>query len=153
MSAAFRLTGRLHLAALEQSLNEMVTRHEALRTTFEIVDDQVVQVIDPSVTLNLPVNDLRTVSQSEREPTTQHLMSQEVRRPFDLVQGPLFRVTLIQVDEEEHILLFTIHHIISDGWSMGILFRELSALYEGFCKGQPASLPELAIQYTDFAIW
>ncbi len=153
MSAAFRLTGRLHLAALEQSLNEMVTRHEALRTTFEIVDDQVVQVIDPSVTLNLPVNDLRTVSQSEREPITQHLMSQEVRRPFDLVQGPLFRVTLIQVDEEEHILLFTIHHIISDGWSMGILFRELSALYEGFCKGQPASLPQLAIQYTDFAIW
>jgi amino acid adenylation domain-containing protein len=153
MSAAFRATGRLHLAALEQSLNEIVTRHEVLRTTFEIVDDQVVQLIDPNVTWTLAVNDLRTISRLERETTTQHLMSQEVRRPFDLVQGPLFRVTLIQVDEDEHILLFTIHHIIFDGWSMGILFRELSTLYEGFCKGQPASLPELAIQYTDFAIW
>ncbi len=153
MTAAFRLTGRLRLAALEQSLNEIVARHEALRTTFQTVDEQLVQVINPSVTLTPAVKDLRKLSQPERETIAQHLISEEARRPFDLVQGPLLRVTLLQVDEEEHILLITIHHIVSDGWSMGILFRELITLYRDYCRGEPPSLPELPIQYTDFAIW
>ena len=153
MITAFRLTGRLHMAALKRGLTEIEARHEVLRSSFEVIDEQIVQVISPHATVNPSVMDLRGIDRADRETNARHLLSQETRRCFNLRRGPLLRVSLIRLDEEEHILLFTIHHIVSDGWSMGILFRELAILYQDFCEGQPSSLPVLPIQYTDFSVW
>ena len=151
--AAMCLRGALNGAALEQSLNEIVRRHEALRTTFSVMEGQPVQVIAPGLALTLPVVDLGNLLETEREAEAQRLTIEEAQRPFDLAQGPLLRTTLLRLDKEEHILLLTMHHIVSDGWSMGVLFRELSALYEAFSAGKPSPLPELPIQYADFAVW
>ena len=151
--AAMRLRGALNVAALEQGLNEVVQRHEVLRTTFSLVEGQPVQVIAPTLTLTLPVVDLRNLPGTQREAEALWLATEEARRPFDLARGPLLRATLLRLDEEDHVLLLTMHHIVSDGWSMGIVFRELSALYEAFSKGKPSPLPELPIQYADFAVW
>ncbi|MFS0516454.1 condensation domain-containing protein [Nostoc sp. UIC 10607] len=158
---AVRLTGRLNIAALAQSLNEIVQRHEALRTTFTTVDGQPVQVITPVLRLSLPIVDLRSRSVSFREslsPNTQqieieHFAAEESQRPFNLAEGPLLRVMLLQLNKDEHVLLFTIHHIVSDAWSMGLLVQEAATLYEAFNRGQPSPLPELPIQYADFAYW
>ncbi|UCF78981.1 MAG: non-ribosomal peptide synthetase, partial [Candidatus Eiseniibacteriota bacterium] len=150
---AVRLRGPLNVAALEQSLKEIVQRHEILRTTFSLVEGQPVQLIVPALTLTLPVVDLRNLSETEREAEAQRLTIEETQRPFDLARGPLLRATLLRLDEEGHVLLLTMHHIVSDEWSMEILFRELSALYEAFSRGKPSPLPELPIQYADFAVW
>jgi amino acid adenylation domain-containing protein len=151
--AAIRLTFPLNVAALEQSLNEIVRRHEALRTTFAVVDGKPVQVIAPSLTMLLPVLDLRTLPQSEREAESLRLATEESRRPFDLAHGPLVRTTLLRLDEADHVFLLTMHHIVCDGWSMGVFSRELAALYTAFARGRPSPLPELPIQYADFAVW
>ncbi|MGH7829989.1 MAG: non-ribosomal peptide synthetase, partial [Candidatus Binatia bacterium] len=151
--AAFRLTGRLNVAALEQSLNEILARHEVLRTSFSGADGQPVQVIAPTLRLSLPVTDLTAAPQTEREIEAIRLMNQESRRPFDLAQAPLLRAGLLRLAEESHILLLCNHHIISDGWSMGVLLREISALYDAFSSGRPSPLPPLPIQYADFAVW
>ncbi|MBE9018887.1 amino acid adenylation domain-containing protein, partial [Chroococcidiopsidales cyanobacterium LEGE 13417] len=151
LPAAVRLTGRLDVAALEQSLNRIVQRHAALRTKFVTVDGQGFQVIDPVLNLSLPVVDLR--SHPTREAQVQKLARQEANRPFDLAQDALLRVMLLQVGDTEHVLLLTMHHIVSDAWSMGILVRELAALYQTFTTGESSPLPDLTIQYTDFAIW
>jgi len=151
--AAIHLTGPLNMAALEQSLNEIVQRHEVLRTTFAIVEGQPVQVIAPTLTLTLPVVDPSNLPETEREAEARRLATEEARRPFDLARGPLLRTTLLRLGEEEHVLLLTMHHTVSDGWSMGVLYRELSALYEALSKGKPSPLPELPIQYADFAVW
>ena len=151
--AAVRLKGPLNLVALEQSLNEIVKRHEALRTTFGVVDGRPVQVIAPLVTLTLPLVDLRELTESGRETELQRLVTNEARRPFDLAEGPLVRAMVLRLDENEHVGVLTTHHIVSDGWSGGILIREMAALYEGFCSGRPTPLPELPIQYADFAHW
>jgi len=153
ISLAYRVTGRLNVLALEQSLGEIVRRHEALRTTFTAVDGQPIQVIAPEIDLKLPVVDLREIAETEREEEVKRLATQEAQQPFDLTTGPLLRVKLLRLDEAEHVLLLTMHHIVSDGWSLGVLMRELAVLYEGFSTGKPASLPELPIQYADFAIW
>ena len=150
---SFRLTGWLDIAALEQSVNELVRRHESLRTFFSVVDDQPRQVITPSLTVMLPVMDLSSIPDGERESETLRLATEEARRPFDLSRGPLLRGTLLRLAEQEHVLLLTLHHIISDGWSMGVLFRELSALYDAFSTGKPSPLAELPLQYPDFAVW
>ena len=150
---AYRVTGELNVGALEQSLSEIVRRHEALRTTFTAVDGQPIQVIAPEINLTLPVVDLREIAEAERKEEVQRLAIQEAQQPFDLTQGPLLRVKLLRLDEAEHFLLLTMHHIVSDGWSLGVLMRELGVLYEGFSTGKPASLPELPIQYADFALW
>jgi amino acid adenylation domain-containing protein len=153
ISAAFLVAGPLNVAALEQSLNEIVRRHEVLRTNFGVMDGQPVQLITPNLTLTPLLVDLSKRPEAEREAEVQQIVMKEAQRSFDLVQDPLLRVVLVRLDEQEQILLFTIHHIVSDGWSMGIFFRELSALYRAFCRGEPSPLPELPIQYADFAVW
>ncbi|MEP0883299.1 amino acid adenylation domain-containing protein [Trichocoleus sp. ST-U3] len=151
--AAVRLTGKLNIAALEQSLNEMVQRHEALRTTFAVEDGQPVQVIRASLTLNLPIVDLTALPASEREAEIYARANEEIQQPFDLTKVLLWRVTLLRLDEADHVLLLTMHHIISDGWSLGVFLREMAALYETFSNSNPLPLPELPIQYADFAVW
>ena len=151
--AAVRLKGPLNVAALKKSLDEIVKRHEALRTTFAIVDGRPVQVIAPLLTLTLPIVDLRELPEPEREREVQRLATNEALRPFDLAEGPLVRTTVLRLGENEHVGLLTMHHIVSDGWSTGILIREMAVLYDAFCSDRPASLPELPIQYADFAHW
>ena len=151
--AAVRLKGPLNVAALKKSLDEIVKRHEALRTTFAIVDGRPVQVIAPLLTLTLPIVDLRELPEPEREREVQRLATNEALCPFDLAEGPLVRTTVLRLGENEHVGLLTMHHIVSDGWSTGILIREMAVLYDAFCSDRPASLPELPIQYADFAHW
>jgi amino acid adenylation domain-containing protein len=150
---SFQLIGRLNTAALIQSLNEVVHRHESLRTTFLVAEGQPIQVIAPRLTINLPVIDLSSRPVNERHAEALRLATEEALRPFDLSRGPLLRVTLLRLDQQEHVLLLTIHHIVSDGWSTAVLFRELSALYAASSTGKLATLPELPIQYADFAAW
>ena len=151
--AAVRLKGPLNLAALEQSLNEIVKRHESLRTTFGKVEGRPTQVIAPTLTIKLPVVDLRKLPASERETEVRRLVTAEAQRPFDLSQGPLLRGTVLRLGDEEHVGLLTMHHIVSDGWSTGILVREVATLYVAFCAGGSSPLPALPIQYADFAHW
>ncbi len=151
--SGLRLVGFLNLAALEESLGEIIRRHEALRTTFYMVNGQPFQAIAPSLTVKLPVVDLRELLKAQQEALVQQLITEESQRCFDLIQGPLLRCTLLRLHEQEHIVLFTIHHIISDGWSMGVFVQELAALYEAFCAEKASPLPELPIQYADFAVW
>lgn len=148
-----RLQGVLNVTALEQSLQETIRRHESLRTTFITVDGQPVQAIAPFLTLTIPVLDLRHLPKTHQEAEVMRLTEQEAQRPFNLAQSPLLRCILLQLDETEHVALLIMHHIISDAWSMGILMRELAVLYEAFSRSQPIPLPELAIQYADFAVW
>ncbi|MFQ5794228.1 MAG: condensation domain-containing protein [Candidatus Bipolaricaulia bacterium] len=150
---ALRFTGPLSVSIAERSLNEIVRHHEVLRTTFSVVDGRPVQVIAPALTLPLPVVDLRELPETERETEVRRLATEEARRPFDLVRGPLLRVTLLRLGEEEYVGLLIMHHIVSDGWSTGVLGRELAALYSAFSTGSPSPLPELPIQYADFARW
>ncbi|MHC5762855.1 condensation domain-containing protein [Nostoc sp.] len=150
---AVRLTGTLNMPALEQSLNEIVQRHETLRTTFAIVNGQPIQVITPTLTLKLSVVDLQEYPITKQEAEVLRLAVQESQLLFNLAQGPLLRTTLLHLSEKQYVLLFTMHHIVSDGWSIGLLIKEVTALYEAFCKGQPSPLSELPIQYADFAAW
>ena len=151
--AAVRLKGPLNVMALERSVNEIVRRHEALRTTFATVDGRPVQVIAPALTIRPSMVNLQELSESERETEVRRLVIEEARLPFNLARGPLIRVTLLRLPEEEHIGLLTMHHIVSDGWSTGILIREMAVLYETFSRAGTSPLPELPIQYADFAYW
>jgi len=151
--AAVRLTGSLDVVALEQSLQEIVQRHEALRTTFAMVSGEPIQVISPVLALTLPLVDLHSLPEAQQEAEVERLATESAQQPFDLAMGPLLRATLLNLGEAEHVLLLTMHHIVSDGWSMGVLIRELAALYEAFSTGKPSPLPELPIQYADFAHW
>ncbi len=153
MHIALRLTGRLREEVLEQSINEILRRHEALRTTFRTVGGHPIQVISPVQPLRLPVVNLTRLPVSDRQAEAVRLASEEIVRPFHLLHGPLFRVTLLRLDVEEHMLLLTMHHIVSDGWSTRVLNRELETLYAAFSAGRPSPLPELQIQYRDFAVW
>jgi amino acid adenylation domain-containing protein len=150
---AVRISGPLNVTALERSLNEIVTRHEILRTTFSTVEGEALQVISPSARQSLPVVDLSEQAESEREEEARRLAREESRQPFDLARGPLVRVTLLRLAQEDHVLLLSLHHIVSDGWSMKVLFRELSLLYEAFAQNNPSPLTDLAIQYADFGVW
>jgi non-ribosomal peptide synthetase component F len=150
---AIRLSGRLNVMALEQSLGEILRRHEVLRTTFSTENDQPVQRIAPAASFSLPQLDLSAIAEIHREVKVQQLANEEASRPFNLATGPLMRTTLVRLIAQEHLLLMTIHHIAADGWSMGILYRELSDLYEAFLTGHDSPLPELPIQYADFAVW
>jgi amino acid adenylation domain-containing protein len=151
--AAIRIAGRLNVVALEQSLNEIIRRHEVLRTTFEAVDGQPVQHIDSTLSLTIPVIDLSPLEEDERVARIQQIMQDEARRPFNLETGPLIRATLLQSDDEDYLLVFCMHHIVSDGWSINVLIWETSVLYAAFAAGQPSPLLELPIQYSDFASW
>ena len=150
---AWRLRGAFERTALEASLTTLTARHESLRTTCAVVEGQPVQVIAPVAPVALPFRDLSTLSNSAKESELERLIHHETHQPFDLITGPLWRGQLLRLGTEEHVLLLTIHHIITDGWSMGILFQELNTLYAAQVTGQPATLPPLPIQYADFAIW
>ncbi|HEU4884734.1 MAG TPA: amino acid adenylation domain-containing protein, partial [Longimicrobium sp.] len=151
--AALRLAGALDQVALERSLGEIVRRHEALRTVFAEVDGSPVQVIAPYRGFALPVEDLSGLSEVDREEAVGRRAGEEASHPFDLSAGPLFRASLLRLGEEDHVLLLSMHHVVSDGWSMGVLFRELSALYEAYREGRESPLPELPVQYADYAVW
>ena len=151
--AALRMVGRLNIVALERSLNEIVRRHETLRTIFEIVDGQLVQVIQPVEPLNIDLVDLRDLPETEREQAALRYAMQEAQGPFDLERGPLLRISLLRLAEEEHVALVTLHHIISDGWSTGVFMHEVAKLYEAFSNGKESPLPELEVQYADFSVW
>ncbi len=151
--AAFRLQGFLSVAALKQSLWEIVRRHEVLRTTFILVDGAPAQVIAATPSLSLPIIDLQGLPISIRESNVEQLATQEALQPFNLAQGPLLRIRLLRFDQATHILLLIMHHIVSDGWSMGIFAQELSALYSAFRIGRPSPLADLPIQYVDYAVW
>ena len=154
LCSATQLTGRLDVPALHRSFNEIIMRHEALRTVFKAVDGEPLQIILPSLTLELPIVDLRGIaSDTERDHELRRLCTAEAQRSFDLARGPLLRITLLRLSEEEYILLRTIHHVVFDGWSSGILAQELAAFYKAFSDGTPLSLPALPIQYADFAQW
>ncbi|MFQ5852528.1 MAG: condensation domain-containing protein, partial [Candidatus Binatia bacterium] len=150
---AMRLTGPLDMASLEQTLSEILRRHEVLRATFLTVEGQPIQVITPPGPTTLPVIDVSELSTTERESRATMLAIEEVQLPFNLAQGPLLRATLLRLAEEEHVLLLVMHHIVFDGWSAKVLMREIAALYEAFSTGKGPALPELPIQYADFAHW
>ncbi|MBW4428418.1 MAG: amino acid adenylation domain-containing protein [Nostoc desertorum CM1-VF14] len=167
---AYRLTGLLNVTALVQSLVEIVRRHEALRTTFAIAssgafaerlgekpiaDKQVVQKIAQQPILQFSAVDLRKLSESktERKALAQRFVSEEKNQPFNLEQEPLLRIKLLRLSDAEHLLIITIHHLVCDGWSVDVFLQELTKLYEAFCHGQPSPLPDLPIQYADFADW
>ncbi|HEX8920580.1 MAG TPA: condensation domain-containing protein, partial [Pyrinomonadaceae bacterium] len=150
---AMRLTGALDVQALEQTLSEIIRRHEALRTTFNIVDGDAVQMIGPAFKLKPTAHDLSELPTAERESEALRLAAQEAQRPFDLSAGPLLRASLLRLAADEHIALLTMHHIISDGWSTGVLIREVAALYEAYSQGRNPTLAELPIQYADYAVW
>ncbi|HEU4556305.1 MAG TPA: non-ribosomal peptide synthase/polyketide synthase [Longimicrobium sp.] len=151
--APLRLMGAVDERALEQSLSEIVRRHEALRTSFAEVDGSPVQVIAPFGGFALPVENLSGLSEADREAAVRRCVGEEAARPFDLAAGPLFRAALLRLGDEDHVLLLSMHHIASDGWSMGVLFREFSVLYAAYREGRESPLPELPVQYGDYAVW
>jgi Condensation domain len=148
-----RLTGALNLAAMQQSINAIVQRHEALRTTFELLAEQPVQIVAARLRVPLWVLDLTSMPATDRSPMALRLASTDAQIPFDLVRGPLLRTVLLRLAATEHVLLLTMHHIVADGWSMGVFLRDLAALYEALTRGLPAPLHALPIQYADFAVW
>ncbi|HEU5230386.1 MAG TPA: condensation domain-containing protein, partial [Ktedonobacteraceae bacterium] len=154
IALAMHVQGTLKVDVLERALREIVNRHEILRTTYRYQEGQVLQVVGPENTFSLQQLDLRTENGMQDQDEINGLIREEAERPFDLVAGPLFRATLLCLnDEQTHILLITMHHIVADAWSLQILRHELVAIYTAFERGQPVPLPELPIQYADFAQW
>jgi glycosyltransferase involved in cell wall biosynthesis len=149
----FRLRGALKAPALQRALTELVNRHEVLRTSFILIEGQPQQIISPPFEIPLPLEDVSLLAEAEREPEAFRRALEESNRPFDLTQPPMLRASLYHLNSTEHILALVIHHIASDGWSGTLLARELPALYEAETLDQPSSLPELPIQYADYAWW
>ncbi|WP_198161168.1 non-ribosomal peptide synthetase, partial [Anabaena sp. CA = ATCC 33047] len=150
---AVRLTGALNITLLEKSFLALIDRHEALRTSIITVDGEPVQAINPSIKLQIPVINLQNLPENERETEAQKIAVAEATSPFILSECPLIRLKLIQLNKQNHILLLTLHHAICDGWSIGILLKELAAIYQAFNAGQPFLLPELQLQYADYSVW
>jgi amino acid adenylation domain-containing protein len=150
---AWRLSGALRVDALEAALTALVERHEPLRTTFREMNGEPVQRVLPTAPVELALHDLSALPAGAREAEARRLASAEARRPFDLAAGPLFRAGLLRLAATEHVLLLTQHHVVSDAWSLGVLFRELAALYEAALDGRPSPLAPLAITYGDYAAW
>ncbi len=151
--AVLRLTGNVDVAALEASLNTVIERHEALRTSFAAIDGQPIQAVTPELRVNIVTVDLSDVTPEDWEAQGLKIAVAESLKPFDLEQLPLLRVTLIQRNEGDRLLVVVLHHIIADGWSMGVFIREIATLYHAFSTGKSVALPELPIQYADFAVW
>ncbi|WP_162876948.1 condensation domain-containing protein, partial [Pseudomonas viridiflava] len=150
---AVTLKGPLDVAVLESALNGLVARHEILRTTFRSIDGEPCQVVHAAMPLALSVTDLRDVAEIERETIISAAVEYDAKSPFDLAHGPLFRASLLRLADDEYLWLYCVHHIIADGWSMGVVLHEVAALYGNFLRGQPSSLPPLAVQYADYACW
>ncbi|MCU0532553.1 MAG: amino acid adenylation domain-containing protein [Hydrococcus sp. Prado102] len=150
---AFRLNGELQIPILKQSFQELIDRHETLRTTFAIVEGKPIQVINPAVEFFLPVINLENLDREAQEREIQKLANREAQHPFNLERDSVVRSLLLRLNSLEHIILFTTHHIVCDEWSIAILVKEIATLYETFLEGKPSPLPELPIQYADFAFW
>jgi amino acid adenylation domain-containing protein len=150
---SLRFSFSLEADFLERSLNEIVRRHESLRTTFQVIEGQPVQVIAPQLVVPLPVTDLRRLDRADAEAAAAGIVADAAGRPFDLAHGPLLRADLLQLQEDEYIFLLTMHHIIADGWSMEVFWDELEQLWAAYAEGRPSPLPDLPIQYADFALW
>jgi amino acid adenylation domain-containing protein len=151
---AIRLKGNLNQRALADSLQEIVRRHESQRTTFKTAEDgQPAQIIADSLALAVPVVDLSAKPPEERESDAREIAAREARTPFDLERGPLLRTTLLKLAGDDHVLLLTMHHIVSDAWSAAVFMEELGALYDAYSNGQPSPVPELSLQYADYAVW
>ena len=150
---AYRLTGRLNIAALERSIGEIVRRHEVLRTTFASEEGKAVQIVEPYRSFALPVVDLTSVAEENRLDQVSRHAEEGFKHPFDLATGPLMRPCLYRLGENEHVLAIILHHIVSDGWSSGIFSRDLSKFYDGFSRGTDPELPNLPVQYADYALW
>jgi pristinamycin I synthase-3/4 len=150
---ALRLHGALDQRALEKAINTIVERHEILRTHFEEVDGEAVQVIAPELRLGLEVEDLSGLEEEKQKEEVRLAMAQQWQEGFALERGPLLRVKLLKLGKEEHILLRTFHHIVYDGWSEGVFQWEWMELYEAFRRGENNPLPELQVQYADFSLW
>lgn len=148
-----RIEGPLDPQAFARSLNEVVRRHESLRTNFSVLDGEPVQVISAPQVVSLPVIDLSHLEADRREAELQRIATAEAEQPFDLCRGPLLRASLVRLDQDDHIFLLTMHHIVADGWSCGVLFGELGELYDAFAQRRDSPLAELELQYADFAIW
>jgi len=153
ISIIFRLSGHLDVTALERAVGEIVRRHEALRATFVVEDGKPTQVIAPPRGLSLPVLNLPDIPKARDEEELQRIIAEQDRRPFDLSQGPLLRAVLLRTRPAEHVFLLVMHHIVSDAWSMEILAKELATLYDAYSAGESSPLPELPIQYADYAVW
>src|SRR6185503_10118322 len=150
---AVRLTGALDIPALRKSFDRIVARHDVLRVTFAVKEKGVVQVVAPRLNLSLSLVDLTRLGDAEREMAARRISVQEAQRPFDLRKGPLLRAMLLRLSDREHVALLTMHHIISDGWSIGVLVGELTAFYKAEITGERPALDDLSVQYTDFARW
>jgi len=148
-----RMRGPLNLAALENCLDEIVRRHEVLRTSFRMVDGEPRQIIAPARRVWLPVVDLSELPEAEREVESRRLAEEQSQEPFDLSECPLLRILVLALGEREHVIVFTMHHILCDEWSMKVLISEVSELYSAFSFGRSPALPQLPIQYADYAIW
>jgi amino acid adenylation domain-containing protein len=152
---AVNITGHLNMDVLLRCFNEIIRRHESLRTTFHMAEDKPVQVVAPveEATVYIDTINLMKIPEPLRQAEVHKLLSEQSQKPFDLSKGPLLRLLLVQLSKYEHVLLMTMHHIISDNWSIGVLIREMTELYDAFCHGKPPHLPQLQIQYTDYASW
>ncbi|MDY7023841.1 MAG: condensation domain-containing protein, partial [Cyanobacteriota bacterium] len=151
--SAVRLKGELKIDIFEKSLNEIINRHEILRTNFILKKERPIQVISSDSSLKINQLDLQNLDAKEQEAQVIQLMTQELQKPFDLAQDLLIRVTLLKLSATEFVVFLTMHHIVSDGWSMEIFIRELATIYTAYCQQQPSPLPQLSIQYADFAMW
>ncbi|HEU0077113.1 MAG TPA: condensation domain-containing protein, partial [Longimicrobiaceae bacterium] len=148
-----RLRGPLEVGVLRRALEEIVRRHESLRTTVRRVEGRAVQVVAPDGRARLPEVDLRALGEEAREAEARRIAAEDAELPFDLARGPLLRTAVVRLGDADFALLLNMHHVVSDGWSMEVLVRELSALYDAFCAGRPSPLAPLPVQYADFAAW
>lgn len=151
--SAFKLSGDLEVKVLELSINEIIKRHEILRTRYRLEDENIVQVIDPVSPVALPIHDLPGGTKEKQLDSLNRQLHDEARRPFNLSEGPLFRIILYRLSDSEHVLFFMVHHIAFDGWSFRVLLTELTEIYEATIENRSISLPELSIQYADYAHW
>src|SRR6267154_361838 len=153
MTQKMRLRGKLDVSALQAAVHKMVERHEALRTTFVLRDNEPVQAIARELELPVPLVDLSSLPEDQREAEIENRANEEAQRPFNLTSGPVMRAQILRVKPEDHVLLLTMHHIVSDRWSLGVAAEELAEHYRAFIEHRPSQFPELAIQYADFAVW
>ena len=150
---AFRITGPLDVSALTSAIRAVVRRHESLRTVFESVEGEAQQIVLPDIDVAVPIVTVNGLSENDREKQALHIASEEGKKPFDLTRGPLLRALLVQMSPQKNLLVLAMHHIITDGWSISILFRELARSYEAFVNGSDAQLPEVPLQYVEYAQW
>ncbi len=150
---AWRIAGPLNVSALQRSLSQLVARHEALRTTFAVVDEYPRQIINEALPVSIATKDLRTIERCQREVEIKRCIRAEAQRPFKLSVDPMVRAALFRVEDHEQVFVLTLHHIVCDGPSMAILLEELALFYGGFLNGRPVHMPELRVQYADFAVW